>query len=214
MSDTHIKGVIFDLDGTLVDSYQAIYLGFQYVYTKIGLTPLSFDEVKNKVGYSLQHIFLELLGEQYVQQAVTLFRQKYEEVYKTHSHLLPNAKEVLTELHNRGIKLSVATNKLGRFSRAILEHLRVSNLFCVIIGEGDGTRNKPNPEMLYLAIEKMAVPKENCVLVGDSAIDIQSAINANIRIYAVPSGTTSKDELAKANPTAVIGRLNDLLDYV
>ena len=213
-NNDHIRGVIFDLDGTLVDSYEAIYLGFQYAYTKMGIKPLSYDEVKNHVGHSLQHIFKELLGEEKVNHAITLFRQRYEDVFRSHTHLLPDAKEVLTELHSRGIKLSVATNKLGRFSRTIMEYLQVANLFSAIIGEGDGTSNKPAPEMLYLAIEKMAVPKENTILVGDSLIDIQAALNASIRVYTVPSGTTSKEELAKAHPTAVLDRLNDLLEYV
>ena len=214
MNVNHISGVIFDLDGTLVDSYQAIYLGFQYTYTQMGLTPLSYDEVKNRVGHSLQDIFLELPDEQKVVQAITLFRQKYQEVYRTQTHLLPDAKEVLTKLHSHGIKLSVATNKLGRFSRDILEHLQVGNLFSAIIGEGDVTNNKPNPEMLYLAIKKMGVPNQEAVLVGDSHIDIQAALNAGIRVYAVPSGTTGQEELAKAHPTAVLNRLNDLLEYI
>ncbi|MBI5777896.1 MAG: HAD family hydrolase [Planctomycetes bacterium] len=214
MSDTQIKGVIFDLDGTLVDSYEAIYLGFQYAYHQMGLKPLSCDEVKNQVGYSLQHIFTELLGKEKVPQAVVLFRRKYEEVFKTHTRLLPDVKEVLIELHTRGIKLSVATNKLGRFSRAILEHLQVGHLFSAIIGEGDVSRNKPDPEMVCLAIEKMGVLKQNAVLVGDSCIDIQTAHNADIRVYAVPSGTTSKEDLAKACPTVVIARLSNFPDYI
>ena len=214
MNVNHISGVIFDLDGTLVDSYQAIYLGFQYTYTQMGLTPLSYDEVKNRVGHSLQDIFLELPDEQKVVQAITLFRQKYQEVYRTQTHLLPDAKEVLTKLHSHGIKLSVATNKLGRFSRDILEHLQVGNLFSAIIGEGDVTNNKPNPEMLYLAIKKMGVPNQEAVLIGDSHIDIQAALNAGIRVYAVPSGATGQEELAKAHPTAVLNRLNDLLEYI
>mgnify|MGYP001609081824 FL=1 len=214
MNVNHISGVIFDLDGTLVDSYQAIYLGFQYTYTQMGLTPLSYDEVKNRVGHSLQDIFLELPDEQKVVQAITLFRQKYQEVYRTQTHLLPDAKEVLTKLHSRGIKLSVATNKLGRFSRDILEHLQVGNLFSAIIGEGDVTNNKPNPEMLYLAIKKMGVPNQEAVLIGDSHIDIQAALNAGIRVYAVTSGATGQEELAKAHPTAVLNRLNDLLEYI
>lgn len=210
----HIKGVIFDLDGTLIDSYEAIYLGFQYTYNQMGLKPLSYDAVKNRVSHSLQSIFRELLGEEKVNQAVTLFRQRYKEVFRTHTHFLPDAKEVLTEVHNRGIKLSVATNKLGRFSRDILEHLQVGNLFSAIIGEGDGALTKPNPKMLYLAIDRMAVPKENAVLVGDSPIDIQAALNASIRVYAVPSGTNTKEELTNARPTAVLVRLSHLLEYI
>jgi phosphoglycolate phosphatase len=214
LNNNHIRAVIFDLDGTLVDSYQAIYLGFQYAYIQMGLTPLSYDEVKYRVGHSLQDMFRELLGAEKTQLAVTLFRQKYQEVYKTQTHLLPGAQETLASLHNRGIKLSVATNKLGRFSRDIIEHLELSRMFSAVIGEGDGARNKPNPEMLYLAMEKMNAPKENTIMVGDSDIDIQAALNAGIRVYAVPSGTTSKEELTNAHPTATLDNLSDLLKHI
>ncbi|MEW6025928.1 MAG: HAD-IA family hydrolase [Planctomycetota bacterium] len=242
MSANQIKAVIFDLDGTLVDSYEAIYLGFQYAYEQMGLKPLSYDEVKVQVGHSLQRMFSELLGEERVPQAIKLFRKRYEEVFRDHTHLLPDAREALTELHQRGIKLSVATNKLGKFSRAILENLQVGNLFSAVIGEGDPAHNigitnsadglnrgiyqpvqalnkpyvrgKPDPQMLYLAIEKMGLPKEQTVLVGDSEIDIQSAHNAGIRVYAIPTGTTGKAELARHNPTAILDNLKGLLQYI
>jgi len=210
----HIKGVIFDLDGTLIDSYEAIYQGFHHAYTKMGFRPLSYDQVKKQVGHSLEYIFRELLGEQYIQPAIILFRQRYEEVFRTHTHLLPNAADVVKAIYDKGIKLAVATNKLGKSSRAILEHLQLSNFFSAIIGEGDGTRNKPDPEMLYLAIEKMAIPKDNAIMVGDSTIDIQAAHNARIRVYAVASGMTSREELAESRPTEVITSLNHLLKYI
>jgi len=213
MNENHIKGVIFDLDGTIVDSYKAIYIGFQYTYTKMGLKPLSYDEVKNHVGHSLEHIFRELLGEQNIQQAITLFRQKYSEVFITHTHFLPDAAEVIKTLYNRGGKLSVATNKLGRFSRSILEHLQVNTFFSAIIGEGDGTRNKPAPDMLYLAIERMGIFQQEAIMVGDSPIDIQAGLNAGIRVYGIPSGTNTKEELTNARPTAVLNCLNDLLKF-
>jgi 2-phosphoglycolate phosphatase len=214
MKEEEIKGVIFDLDGTLVDSYQAIYLGFHHVYTQLNLTPLPFAEVKKVVGRGLSHTFRDLLGEELVSRALLLFRQKYEEVFREHTKLLPDVPEVLAELHRRKISLAVASNKLGKFSRAIFEHFQLQKYFAVIVGDGDVAQNKPDPEMIYFALDKMGLKKEEVIFVGDSVIDIQTAKNAGMKICAIPSGNTSKEDLEKAQPTVLLERLLDLLFYV
>ncbi len=214
MERAGVRGVIFDLDGTLIDSYQAIYMGFHHVYTQLNLPPLSFAEVKKVVGRGLNHTFRELLGEDLVPRALTLFREKYEEVFREHTKILPDVPEVLEALHNWKILMAVATNKLGRFSRAIFEHFHLLNYFTAIIGDGDVSQNKPDPEMIYLALDKMGLRKEEAIFVGDSVIDIETAKNAGIRIMAIPSGNTSREDLEKAQPTVLLNRLVDLLGYV
>jgi len=214
MKANEIRGAIFDLDGTLVDSYQAIYLGFHHVYTQMSLSPMPYEQVKRVVGLGLNHTFRELLGEERVPRALFLFRKKYEEVFRENTRLLPDAREVLETLHDRGIRLAVATNKLGRFSRQIFEHFAMENLFTVILGDGDVPQNKPNPEMLRLAMEKMGMEKEQTIFVGDSVIDIQTGKNAGVRVFAVPTGNTDRRDLENARPTVMLERLLDLLSYV
>jgi 2-phosphoglycolate phosphatase len=209
-----VKGVIFDLDGTLIDSYQAIYLSFKYAYENLELPPLSYDVVKKVVGRGLNHTFFELLGEERSSRALLLFRQKYLEVFRGNTHLLPDAREVLETLHDRGIQLAVATNKLGSFSRAIFDHFGMEKLFAVIVGDGDVSQNKPHPEMLHYAMGEMGLGKEDTVFVGDSVIDIQTGKNAGLRVFAIPTGNTARQDLEKAHPTALLNRLQDLLPYV
>jgi phosphoglycolate phosphatase len=207
------KGVIFDLDGTLIDSYQALYLSFRHVYEKMGLPPLSMAEVRKVVGYGLSHTFRDLLGEERVPEGLKLFREKYAEVFRQHTHLLPGAREVVEALHGRGVKLAIATNKLGQFSRKILEAFGMDGLFAAIVGDGDVSQNKPDPEMLLYAIEKMGMAREEVVFVGDTPVDIQTGKNAGVRVYAVPTGVAKRDALEKAQPTLILDRLLDLLIY-
>jgi phosphoglycolate phosphatase-like HAD superfamily hydrolase len=108
----------------------------------------------------------------------------------------------------------VASNKLGKFSRAIFEHFQLQKYFAVIVGDGDVAQNKPDPEMIYFALDKMGLKKEEVIFVGDSVIDIQTAKNAGMKICAIPSGNTSKEDLEKAQPTVLLERLLDLLFYV
>jgi phosphoglycolate phosphatase len=214
MRENEIQGAIFDLDGTLIDSYEAIYLGFHHAYTEMGLPALSYGQVKKVVGLGLNHTFRELLGEERVPRALFLFRKKYEEVFRENTRLLPDVREVLKALHGRGIRLAVATNKLGRFSREILEHFGMEKLFTVIVGDGDVPQNKPNPDMLRLAMEKMGVEKERTIFVGDSVIDIQTGKNAGVRVFAVPTGNTDRRALENARPEVMLDRLPDLLSFL
>jgi len=214
MNASKVRGVIFDLDGTLIDSYKAIYLGFHHAYSEMGLSPLSYEQVQRAVGRGLGHTFRELLGEEKVPQALSLFRKKYEEIFRAHTHLLPDVREVVGGLQCRGIQLAVATNKLGRFSRAIFEHFGMEKMFAVILGDGDVSQNKPDPEMLYQAMDNMRLAKEETVFVGDSVIDIQAGKNAGVRVFAVPTGNTDRADLVKAQPTVIMNRLLDLLSLV
>lgn len=214
MKEKSTKGVIFDLDGTLIDSYQAIYLSFQHTYINMGLQPLPFDEVKRAVGYGLSITFRELLGEERVPEALRLFRQKYEEVYRQNTYLLPGAPKVLEALQERRIKLAIASNKLGRFSREIFQHFGMDQLFAIILGDEDVLQNKPHPEMLFYAIEKMGLRNEEVVFLGDSLIDIQTGKNAGVRVFAIPTGVTIREELEKARPALILNNLLDLLNHV
>ncbi len=213
-SNHKVKGVIFDLDGTLVDSNQGIYLAFKYTYEEMGLTPLPYEAVKKVVGFGLDKTFRELLGEEKVSQAISFFRQKYEEVFRANTRLLPNVREVVETLHRQEVHMAVATNKLGRFSRTIFEHFGMEKYFGVIVGDGDVSENKPNPEMLYYAMRQIGVQKEDAVFVGDSVIDIQTAKNAGLKIFSVPTGNTTREDLEKAQPTVLLDRLLDLLTYI
>lgn len=210
----NIRGVIFDLDGTLIDSYQAIYLSFRYAYESMGLPPLSYEEARKVVGLGLTITFNDLLGRERTPEALRLFRKKYWEVFPDHTQFLPGARELAFELHRRGIRQAIATNKLGRFSRAIIRHFGMNDLFVAVLGDEDVALNKPDPEMLLAAIEKLALPKDEVVMVGDSLVDIQAAQNTGIRIFAVPSGTTRKEVLQEAKPTALLERLSDLLNHL
>jgi HAD superfamily hydrolase (TIGR01509 family) len=197
-----------------VDSYQAIYLSFHHAYTHLGLSPLSLEEVKKIVGRGLSRTFVELLGEEKGLQALSLFRKKYEEIFRAHTHLLPDVRTVLEDLYGRGIRLAVATNKFGPFSREVFRHFKMENLFTVIVGDGDVPQNKPHPAMLHFALEKMGLKKEEALFVGDSVIDIQTAQNAGMKVFAVATGNTAGEDLEKAQPTAVLPRLLDLTKYV
>ncbi len=199
------------MDGTLVDSFQAIYLSFYHVYESMGLRPLSYDQVRKEIGLGLGRTFADLLGKDKVAQALRLLDEKYCQVLRDHTFLLPGAREVLETLHRRGVKMAIATNKIGRYSRKIFENLGLTSAFSAILGDQDVLQNKPHPEMVFRAIEKMGVKKEEVVMVGDSLVDLETARNAGLPAFAIASGTTPRQELEKAMPFRMLEKLTDLL---
>lgn len=212
MEHDKIKGIIFDLDGTLIDSFQAIYLSFRHVYETMGRRPLSFDEVKQEIGLGLSRTFADLLGPEKVAEALRIFDEKYWEVLRDNTFLLPGAREVLETLHRRGVKMAVATNKIGRYSRKIFQNFGLDRVFSAILGDKDVSQNKPNPEMVLKAIEMMGLRKEEVVIVGDSLVDLETAQNAGLPAFAIPTGVTPQEELEKGKPARMLGKLTDLLD--
>jgi phosphoglycolate phosphatase len=214
MNEKKIKGVIFDLDGTLIDSFQAIYLGFRHAYEQMGKQPLTYDEVKSVVGYGLSHTFRELLGEDRVPEALRLFRQRYEEIFRENTFLLPEVREVVQKLHSRDIRLAIATNKLGRFSREIMRHFGLEGCFLAIVGDEDVAKNKPHPEMVFFAIDKMKLSREEVAFIGDSLVDIETGRNAGVPVFSVPTGVTPIEDLEKACPARILNGLADLLGIV
>ncbi len=214
MKEKAVKGVIFDLDGTLIDSYQAIYLSFRHAYEQMDKEPLSYQEVKTVVGYGLSHTFRELLGAERVPEALRLFRSRYEEIFRQNTFLLSDAREVIEALFRRGIKLGIATNKLGRFSREIIRHFGLEPCFQAVVGDEDVAKNKPHPDMIFSAAEKMGVAKDQVAFVGDSLVDIETGHNAGVPVFSVPTGVTRREDLEKARPARVLTGLAELLEII
>ena len=205
-----IRGIIFDLDGTLIESYKAIYLGlkecFQYFCKEI----FPFRDLKIYLKADLEATLSHFFSPEEVLKAIPIMRKKYEEVYLHKTHFLDGAQEVLRRLRLDGILLGIASNKFGRFSRGALVHLGVSDYFKSVIGAGDVPRNKPFPDMIHAALKEMDLLPEEAIFVGDTLTDIETGKQAGLDVYALPTGFHSKKELAQGKPRRLLRNLQEL----
>ncbi len=206
-----VRGVIFDLDGTLIDSYEAVYLGLKEAWEHFGKQMFPFDELKEYLKGDLEATFAPLLSPEEIPEAIAVMRKKYEEIYLEKTHLLDGAREVLETLHSRGIRLGLASNKLGRFSREVLAHLGLAGYFKSAIGAGDGMRNKPFPDMIEAVLREMNLSPSDAVFVGDTLTDIETGKQAGVDVYALPTGYHSRTELSKGRPKRILRNLRELL---
>ncbi|EPT6777723.1 HAD family hydrolase [Campylobacter coli] len=190
------KTILFDLDGTLIDSTDAILNSFQGAFKILGLTPKNNEEIKNLIGHPLEHMFKILYHEKahLSQEFVLAYREIYSQIYLEQTTLLPKAKEAL-ELGSEIADLGIVTTKGGKFTPILLDYLGVKKFFKILITLEDVTNPKPSSEPIILALKRLNKTQENAYMIGDTILDIQAAISANITPLALTCGYGNENEL-------------------
>lgn len=190
------KTILFDLDGTLIDSTDAILNSFQGALKALGLTSKNNEEIKNLIGYPLEQMFRMLYPDKVnlSKEFVLAYREIYAQIYLEQTTLLPKAKEAL-ELGSEIADLGIVTTKGGKFTPILLDYLRVKKFFKTLITLEDVTNPKPSSEPIILALKRLNKTQENAYMIGDTILDIQAAISANITPLALTCGYGNENEL-------------------
>ncbi len=193
--------MLFDLDGTLVDSFRPIHSSFQYALASLGSDrTLEWKEMMALVGTSLDDSFRLLVPETSVLQAVTLFREHYNRIVLEETFPLPGTAELLNLLDNRKVPAGVVTNKKGEAARLILSHLKFSPPIRFCLGEADGFAAKPAPDMVLEGLRRLGTRAGETLFVGDSPFDFHAARSAGVPVALLPTGTHGVQELRALGP--------------
>jgi phosphoglycolate phosphatase len=206
-----IELVIFDLDGTLVDSEMDLALSVNAVRREMGLEALPVAEVASYVGQGVTVLIQRALGQdaapETVEKAVALFLRTYRDHMLDHTVPYPGVREALDELGTR--KRAVLTNKPVHFSRAMLAGLGLDHYFAYIYGGNSFEQKKPDPVGVLTLMRDLSVPREATLIVGDSDTDVLTGRNAGVRTCGVTYGIGSKS-LESTPPDWLIGDLREL----
>jgi phosphoglycolate phosphatase len=188
-----IQLLIFDLDGTLVDSELDLALSVNAVRAKMGMEPLPIAQVASYVGRGvnvlMERALEELASEDLVEQAVTLFLAYYHEHMLDNTVPYPGVRETLEELKKKN--LAVLTNKPVVFSKHLLGGLGMSNYFSYIYGGNSFEQKKPDPVGVYKLLEDLGGSPETTLIVGDSDTDVLTGRNAGVWTCGVTYGIGS-----------------------
>ncbi|HCK69452.1 MAG TPA: hypothetical protein DHW17_09235 [Nitrospina sp.] len=208
-----ISLIVYDFDGTLVDTLFDIADAVNLSLNELGLRTLSRATIRKYVGKGVERLMAQSIdgtGYTDLPRAVELFRRHYSENLMNHTRFYPSGREILD--HFRDKKQAICSNKPEDFVRRILESLKSLDYFDAILGGDSVESKKPDPEGLLHLLDRFQCSPEMAVLVGDSPVDIETGKRAGVYTCIVNYGFGNPKEIASANPDCCIDHLSELKD--
>lgn len=206
--------VVFDLDGTLVDSYEALTSAVNATLAAEQRSPLERERVRTLVGDGVEMLLERCFGEPCSNARLELFHRSYDEVCCEESRLLEDVAATLDSLRAAGIETGVCTNKPSSFSEKILNHLGLAENLAAIVGPDRAGARKPDPAHLAVTIEMMAADPQTTLYVGDMPIDLATARALGIDCALVATGSAPEAELRALDPDYFLERFSQLQQIV
>jgi pyrophosphatase PpaX len=203
--------VLFDLDGTLIDSIELIMTSMRHAFSRCGGPAPTDAEWLSGVGTPLRTMFRRYAADEDKIDALIGAYREHQMVH--HDRLVrcyDAVVDTVTDLHRRGHPLAVVTSKSDWLAKRGLEHVGIAHLFATIVGCDSCARHKPHPEPVLAALDRLQYRPDEAVFVGDSVHDIEAGNAAGVITIAALWGPFSRDELLPARPARLIERIADL----
>lgn len=197
------KIILFDLDGTLIDSTEAILESFEVAFASFGVKVPDATLIKAEIGHPLEDMFAALGVEPLrVEAYVHAYKSHYREISCAKTLLLPGAKEAIVLAYEEAY-LGVVTTKTGLYSVEMLEHMGVMGYFDVLVGREHVLHPKPHPEPIRQALTQLPKVTEGIWMIGDTCMDMQAAEAADVEGIAVLCGYGREELLMKCSSKIV-----------
>ena len=213
-----IKGLIFDLDGTLIDSIGDIHYSVNLAFKEYGYDEVSFDFVKLNTGRGFRKLIQDCLPQIIDEKLIDDITATYTEYYGQHcgerTKPYEGIHDTLKKLQELNIKLAVNSNKKDVYTKQLMKTIFPDINFICVYGERDGVKNKPNPETANEIVLKMGLNKNEVLYVGDSEVDIKTAKNGGFRSIGCKWGFRGEDILIKEGATYIIDKPIEMVEIV
>lgn len=209
--------IIFDLDGTLLNTLEDLTNAVNYVLNKHNFPIRTIDEIQSFVGNGIRKLIERALPHKINDMEFEIAFNEFQNYYGIHcqdaTHPYENVIDLLKILRQKKYNIAIISNKSDDKVQ-VLKDTFFKNLVDIAVGTKDFAKTKPNPESTLSIISFFKSNKENCLFVGDSDVDILTAQNAGIRCISVSWGFKSKDDLIKSGATTIIDNPLQLLDLL
>jgi HAD superfamily hydrolase (TIGR01509 family) len=210
-----IKGVVFDFDGTLVDSMKLIFEALNEALSRRNLPTISLDLLGRMAGRPISDILNSemIVPERIIKAVERDVFDAYAEFCRTSCQLLPNVLSTLKVLKSKGVKLGLLTTTPRKPLKVVVRQLAIGRYFDIMLAKDDA-KSKPDPDGLEQIITEFGIGKDECLYVGDSPIDVLTGKAAGVRTIAITTGVTTMEQLKEKIPDVIITGLEQLLAFV
>jgi phosphoglycolate phosphatase len=213
------KLVIFDLDGTLLDTIADLAESANHALKQLGYPTRDVETIRTFVGNGVNKLlFRALPDEEKTEENMMRMRTHFVPYYDAHNADLsapyPGIVALLEELQAKGLRMAVASNKYQEATVKLVKHYFPMIDFVEVLGQREGINVKPDPTIVFDILQKAGVSKEETLYVGDSGVDMQTAINAGVDAIGVTWGFRPRTELEDFQPMGLIDQAEELLGFV
>ncbi len=210
-----LKYIIFDLDGTLIDTVEDLGRTCNFLLEKAGKSLHWTKEdyqsfVGNGAKVLIKRAFQNTLNDSEIEEQYSIFKKKYDEIKLDNALAYDGVKEVVYALKDAGFHLAVCSNKPDSAAKEMIEYVFGENVFDFICGAEDNGPIKPDVTRLKSILDSKKINAGECIWVGDSDVDIQSARNLGCSVIVVTWGFSKKSELIEASPDYIVDNADDI----
>lgn len=214
-----IKAVIFDLDGTVLDTLLDLQTAVNRVMRKLGYREQSYEEVRNKVGSGFRNLMFRCIGKEDISdeeldRAESQMVIEYKDCYHDNTKPYDGVVEMLNYLKDKNIMIAINSNKKDDYTKKLTELNFPFINQELVLGKREGYKVKPDPANNSELMAKMQVSADEVLYVGDSLVDIQTARNSSLKAVSVSWGFVDRDRLVEAGPDYLIDKPNQLTDII
>lgn len=213
------KAVIFDLDGTLINSIEDLADAVNFGLEKMGYMPHPLEKFNRFIGNgAIKLCRRALAGYTDDEEATVTLHGYFSEYYRNHSTdktvTYDGIRELVTDLRNSGIKLAVASNKPDEFTKSIVYDIFGKDTFSAVYGKCENRDTKPAPGIINDILNELGISKDEAVLAGDSDVDILTAANAGIKSIGCTWGFRTEEELRNTGADYIVNHASEIKTIV
>ncbi len=211
-----VNSIIFDLDGTLLNTLDDLYVSVNYMLDKFGYPKRTKSEVRSYLGSGVRYLVNCALpdgAKERTDECLAVFKEYYDVHKDDNTAPYEGIIDMLAEVKAAGIKTAIVSNKYDAAVQQLKE-VTFTGGIDFALGEGNGIKPKPAPDGVWLAMDKIGATKDDCIYVGDSEVDMQTADNAGLRCVTVSWGFRDKEDLLARGALNCIDYPNELMPLI
>ena len=209
----HITTIVFDMDGTVLNTLDDLTVSVNYVLEKFGIPTRTKEEYRQFFGNGIRYAFRcavpESVSEETIDAMLPIFREHYDQHCLDKTGPYDGILELMKELKARGYKMAIVSNKIDSAVKELNERF-FSEYVSIAIGEKPGINRKPAPDTVFAALNALGATKEEAVYIGDSEVDLQTARNSELPCIAVLWGFRDKELLIKNGASVFAEKPGDI----